>query len=519
MAALEANDRPTAAFDSPRLPPMATDNTPHPTSLPENVKMYLKGMMKHPLVGTYWFFVNHAPVSGFGANLLSYMIGLPPETMRYIRAHMVLKICGREGLEVLIQHFAPDISIEELERRIAAGSSKKLPSQQFREAFSFESPFLPDPPTPTVDTAGRLAIAQLIYQFGLTTQPSRKSGIRATPPGGKTALEKRAWAFRHMAEILLHRETRERKPLVEYDRAKVFDVLAGQFETAYARRRNPDISWEEMVLTMEMTKASLALEEAPEVLERMAKFFSEAATGLARYVYSEIREPVYPGNLTQEILGILEREMVDAAWGLSVAERGSFKNVRDTASVEITNAETILEGIQNSLAPLAKCPYQSALSNFAAALERTINILKLAHRDDIPSYTHSWLKSHFGASQSQRIFTPTINENGVILRLDRDLTFLRSGLQSETNRAAINDYPLFVALALRYPFHKEITVIDGSGTVRVIKTNLVREQLLQGPPNRDGDVNPFISLVGESSPVEILPVLASPDDLSVQVFP
>jgi hypothetical protein len=509
MAALETIDRPTAAPDIPLpLPPMATDNTPHSRSL-------LKDVVDHPFVAAYWFFVNHAPVSGYGANLISSMIGLPPETMQYIRAHMVFKIFGRESLETLIQHFAPDISIEELERRIAAGSSKP-PSQQFREAFSFESPFLPNPPTPAVDTAGRLAIAQLIYQFGLTTQPSRKSGIRATPPRGKTALEKRAWAFRHMAEILLHRETRERKPLVEYDRAKVFDVLAGQFETAYARRRNPDISWEEMVLTMAMTKASLALEEAPEVLEATAKFFSEAATGLARYVYSEIREPVDPDNLTQEISGILEGEIVDAAWGLlSVAERGSLKNVRDTTSVEITNAETILKGMRKSLASLVTCPSQSELSNFAAALERAINILELAHRDDIPPYTRSWLQLHFGASRFQEIFTPTINKDGVILRLDRDLTFLRS----ETNMAAIDDYPLFVALALRYPFHNDITVIDGSGTVRVIRTNLVREQLFQEPPNRDGDINPFISLVGDSSPVQTRPALGSMDNLPMQVFP
>ena len=119
-------------------------------------------------------------------------------------------------------------------------------------------------------------------------------------------------------------------------------------------------------------------------------------------------------------------------------------------------------------------------------MEETIRILELADRY-IPPFSRPWLRRHFGAGLNNPVFRKVINGAELTLKLDKDLSLFPC------------DYQFLSALAMRFPFHHEITIIDGNGIVWALNIEAVRGQLFQGTPTGEV-INSFISLAGEFQP-------------------
>ena len=133
MAALEAyrGSQGVSAEPVPQLPQLpSVDQSPSP---PNSARLILEGFRRRPDIGVCWLFMHSAPVTGIFTTILYHMLGFP-ETAEYIRAHAVLTRLGQESLNDYIKYFAPHISIEELERRIALGSAEPL-SEQLTKGF------------------------------------------------------------------------------------------------------------------------------------------------------------------------------------------------------------------------------------------------------------------------------------------------------------------------------------------------------------------------------------------------
>lgn len=447
---------------------------------------FIEGVLDHPLVISYWCLLNYAPVSGLFMNLYFQTKGIPEETLKYYRANAVLGVFGQRGFDALIEHFAPDLSFEELERRKLTGSlpSSQRPSLRLRSIFREKTPVLDNEHQESLLTFSALESSKaLVNPLKACWQDSPK----------EDQLGKRIWALQHIGDTFLNPRNR-RITEAAWDRCAILDQMGEQFETAFGRRRNPHISCGEMIFSLKVIRASLAKEEAPRALKAMFDFFKQSIIGIARYIDKESKDPIYPGIMPQKML---EEEMVEAAWGLiSVANRRALTGTNGAEEKEIENARMTL----------AKIITPDSSSSFSDSLKKTIMILNLAEESRIPFFSESWLKSHFGSGQFKPVFVKKINEAGeVTLKLDSDLILFRSGSQ----KASLQDYPLFAALALRFPYQPEIKIVDENDITWALNAEAVRQQFFQdSPPKTDISVNSFISLEGEFQPREYRPIEA-----------
>lgn len=404
-----------------------------------------KGVATHPWVAIYWALSNHL-ISAQLINLYAGMKGIPEESIKYCRADSVLTVFGPLGLKALVDHFAPDISVKELMRRKRADSLP--PSQQLRRTFGMESPLL---------------------DKGLPVLEADISDISKSGKEQRNLVEQRVLAWDHILNTFLNPKRREKMTYPHSDRVAALRLVTDQIVTAPGRRGHPRFLCEEILFASRVIRESLAREEAPEVLETMAELFSQATVGIARLIDSERKDPIYPGIMPQ---AALEEEMVEAAWGLiSVSLR-----LPDRAEEEIENTRKILGNIITT----------GSTSTFTDSVRKTQEILMLADQY-IPPFSRSWLEDHFKAGQFNRIFTKVINGSELTLKLNKDLSLFPC------------DYPFLSALAMRFPFHPEITIIDGNDIEWSINLEAIREQLSQGTPTGEV-INSFISLAGEFQP-------------------
>jgi len=458
MALLEIEQGPIIGSEIP-----SDGLQPSPPSFLEKIKesplgRYAGAVVDHPWVAGYWALSNHL-ISAQLINLYAEMKGIPEESIKLSRAEGVLKVFGPWALKALIDHFAPEIDIDELKRR--RGLEYLPPSKRLRKTFRKKSPLL-DKGLPALGTD--------------ISAPSESEEDR------RNLLQERDWAFHHILNTFRDPKSRLITEAF-FDRVVILREMAIQFLKAPGERRNPSITCDEMILFSMVIRKSLAREEAPRALEETSRTLYEAITGMARFIDMERKDQIYPGTMPQKAL---EEQIVALAWGLTSLAKRKTSNGKNAAGEEIKNTRIILGKI--------KTPD----SGFADSLGQALNILELADRGDIPTYSHAWLKAHFEAGQFNPVLTKIVKGDEVTLKLDKDLRLLTSA----TDKATLNDYRFFSALAIRFPFQDEITIIEGNGIVWVINLEAVREQLLQGSPKSDEAVNNFISLAGESRPIE-----------------
>jgi len=433
---------------------------PSPPSFLERIKTspmikLAEGVATHPWVALYWLHANYLPISGLFVNSYAKMKGIPEESIQYHRADAIFKLFGLKGLQALVDHFAPEISIEELMRRRLADSLP--PSQQLRRTFGMESPLL---------------------DKGLPVLEADISDMSKSGKEQRNLVEQRVLAWDHILNTFLNPKRREKMTYPHSDRVAALRRVTDQIVTAPGRRGHPRFLCEEIIFASRVIRESLAREEAPEALEATGVFFSQTILAIARLIDGEGKDPIYPGVMPQTTL---EEEMVAAALGLvSVANRR-------------TNGAD--QEIENTLSVLGKIKTPDSGPNFTASVKKAMEILELVNHNEIPFYRQSFLRRHFGAGLYNPVFSKVINGSELTLKLDKDLNLF----SSETNKPTIKDYRLFTALAMRFPFNHEITIIDGNGIVWALNIEAVRGQLFQGTPT-DEVINSFISLAGEFQP-------------------